>query len=678
MTLSLYVRLYRQKPAVAFVHDDWLGSGRRADARASQGAAPTPPRPCLLGSKIRKRAGPDPLPLGRSLRIPSAASRATTRSRADGSPRHVRDPLGDQRAPFADAAPARVNRPGPLRRANGRERGSGSRNPGTPRRAGCHTRRSRLTARPDRLGGLARTSPHSARTRRPSALPRRSGPAAILAAYADKRGDACRSCAYRAEWCPVALEAIRSWHPVIATRTRGSSEYLVDGVNALLYSADDPVHSPQTVFAASWADDGPLRTALRQAGFSGLHGRALQPRGRINPHPSGGRTDGVDYGAHTEQQDARTKARLMLRAWPRAEPFDREAYFLSRKRVEKSPRTAPRSPARRCGWRATPIRASSPLGRRPVIVAIPAAAQALMGKLTTGGDLRGRLGRVGQRRAGGAGRAGGGGTWAAFRGLSDARAAPARETGHVARRSTRPCVTTAVNLEVRVAGVLRRLQRVQTNALMQPLGTCPGADRDVRRHPGVIGLTAALSSSSRWCRSSRLALPSGSSRARPGSSSSTSQLRADPGAAAALLPRRHAHRAPRGEGAGAFGLGGFLRRAGLRLHQLHGRLTSTSVGRSYPVARGEAGDRRRNHRPFALLCGSCSTTGWGWPRPARPCSASPAGGAHKLQSSQGVTGLFESSLFPTTSIASWRGTRRRPDAQSAEVARGRAPFRELV
>jgi glycosyltransferase involved in cell wall biosynthesis len=66
-------------------------------------------------------------------------------------------------------------------------------------------------------------------------------------------------------WGLVPLEAMASGRPVVATGRGGSAEYLVDGVNSLLYPGDDPVGLAERV--ERLAVDRELRARLRQAGL---------------------------------------------------------------------------------------------------------------------------------------------------------------------------------------------------------------------------------------------------------------------------------------------------------------------------------------------------------------------------------------------------------------------------
>jgi glycosyltransferase involved in cell wall biosynthesis len=64
----------------------------------------------------------------------------------------------------------------------------------------------------------------------------------------------------------VPLEAMALGRPVVATGAGGSADYLVDGVNSLLFAADDATGLAATL--QQLARDPQLRTRLREAGYA--------------------------------------------------------------------------------------------------------------------------------------------------------------------------------------------------------------------------------------------------------------------------------------------------------------------------------------------------------------------------------------------------------------------------
>ena len=357
-------------------------------------------------------------------------------------------------------------------------------------------------------------------------------------------------------WGLVPLEAMAAGRPVIATGRGGSCEYLVDGVNALLYPADDPVQLAERV--RRLADDGPLRAALRQAGFSAAIERTAE---RFNREvesildPSGG-PGGRRDPRSARRKHAPTRPVLCSRAWPRG-----------------SRSTGRRTFCRASGWRSR--RATSPAVTRSavrlardasprlfyfsaagqILVAILLGAQVLMGKLAleaifdaerTDGSVSDALAPlVGLVAAGAVG---------SFIGAFQTQAQ--RVLGQQVRRSTLDstlAVTTAVDLETfESPEFFDDLQRVQTNALLQPLTMSHGPDHDARRRArrGRPDRRALRRSSRCWCRCCfASALPLWLVSRATGKLEFDFNYDQTPGRAAALLPRRDAHRARGGEGA---------------------------------------------------------------------------------------------------------------------------------
>src|SRR5439155_24325837 len=66
-------------------------------------------------------------------------------------------------------------------------------------------------------------------------------------------------------WGPVPLEAMARGRPVVATGRGGSGEYLVDGVNAVLFKEGDEVALARAI--SRLAGDGALRRRIREGGF---------------------------------------------------------------------------------------------------------------------------------------------------------------------------------------------------------------------------------------------------------------------------------------------------------------------------------------------------------------------------------------------------------------------------
>lgn len=66
-------------------------------------------------------------------------------------------------------------------------------------------------------------------------------------------------------WGLVPLEAMALGRPVLATGRGGSGEYLVDGVNSLLFRAGEPAALAGAL--RTLAGDEQLRERLRRAGY---------------------------------------------------------------------------------------------------------------------------------------------------------------------------------------------------------------------------------------------------------------------------------------------------------------------------------------------------------------------------------------------------------------------------
>ena len=181
---------------------------------------------------------------------------------------------------------------------------------------------------------------------------------------------------------------------------------------------------------------------------------------------------------------------------PERKPFDRQQYYLASKRVEKSPRNLPRITrsavklARDASPRLFYMSAAAQL-----VVAVLLGAQVLMGKLalqaifdadrTNGSVSDALLPLIGLVVAG---------ALSSFVGTFQTQAQ--RLLGQQVRRGTLDSlleVTTSVDLETfESPEFFDDLQRVQTNALLQPLTMSTGLLATIGGLLGAVGLTVAL------------------------------------------------------------------------------------------------------------------------------------------------------------------------------------------
>lgn len=261
MTLSLIeVARRRGLPAVAFVHDDWLDYGRRADQwhrRARRRRHP----PSLIDLLLRV---PGRISWGEAAHYAfvSQATRAHAIKRGLSLPNTSVIPSGI--APGFEPAAERDWR--------GRLLYVGRIDP----RKGVATAIEALAHLPEAVLTIVGTGPTGdleELSRRASSLgvaervrfAGHTAPDALPAAYAD--ADAVLFPVIWSEpWGLVPLEAMASGRPVIATGRGGSGEYLEDGVNALLYPAGDAAELAGRV--RRLGADPALRATLREAGFA--------------------------------------------------------------------------------------------------------------------------------------------------------------------------------------------------------------------------------------------------------------------------------------------------------------------------------------------------------------------------------------------------------------------------
>jgi ATP-binding cassette subfamily B protein len=181
---------------------------------------------------------------------------------------------------------------------------------------------------------------------------------------------------------------------------------------------------------------------------------------------------------------------------PERKPFDRQQYYLAAKRLEKSPRNLPRiaRSAVRLARDASP-RLFYVCAAAPLLVAALLGVQVLMGKLAleaifeaerTDGSVSDALAPlIGLVAAGAVG---------SFVGTFQTQAQ--RLLGQQVRRDSLDstlAVTTAVDLETfESPEFFDDLQRVQTNALLQPLTLSQGLITTLGGFLGAAGLTVAL------------------------------------------------------------------------------------------------------------------------------------------------------------------------------------------
>jgi ATP-binding cassette subfamily B protein len=181
---------------------------------------------------------------------------------------------------------------------------------------------------------------------------------------------------------------------------------------------------------------------------------------------------------------------------PERKPFDRQEYFLSRKRVEKSPRSLPRvaRSAVKIARDASP-RLFYVCSAAQIVVAVLLGAQVLLGKLAlvaifdaerTGGSVADAIVPLTGLVVAGA--------LSTFVGTAQTQGQ--RLLGQQVRRKTLDSmleVTTAVDLETfESPEFFDDLQRVQTNALLQPLTMSQGLITTLGGVLGAVGLTVAL------------------------------------------------------------------------------------------------------------------------------------------------------------------------------------------
>ena len=245
-------------PAVAFVHDDWLDYGPRVDA---------------WHRRARRRRFP-PVVLDRLLRVPGrvqfgAAAHYAFVSETTRAHAVKRLDLPDTSVLTSGIAP--VFAPVPEREWQGRLLYVGRIDP-----------RKGVASAVEALAHLPEMTLRIVGTGAPDAVAELEQLAASLG-VADRVDFAGQVTADRlpAEyagadavvfpvlwsepWGLVPLEAMATGRPVVATGRGGSGEYLVDGVNALLYRAGDATELADRV--RRLAGDPALRSSLRQAGL---------------------------------------------------------------------------------------------------------------------------------------------------------------------------------------------------------------------------------------------------------------------------------------------------------------------------------------------------------------------------------------------------------------------------
>ncbi|MEJ7892303.1 MAG: glycosyltransferase family 4 protein [Solirubrobacteraceae bacterium] len=246
-------------PAVAFVHDDWLDYGQRADGWQRRFAG----LPTL--ARVAERLTGVPTRLAFAELAHYAFVSATTRDRAwlRGVPTparsvlpsgiDARDPAGERAWDWALLYVGRIDR-----------------------RKGIETAVDALSRLPpeatltvagggseaDTAGVLARARACgvSERVRLLGQVDRAELPALYAAADA-----VLFPVEWQEPWGLVPLEAMASGRPVVATGRGGSSEYLEDGRNALLFEAGDAAALADRV--ALLAADPQLRETLRAHGL---------------------------------------------------------------------------------------------------------------------------------------------------------------------------------------------------------------------------------------------------------------------------------------------------------------------------------------------------------------------------------------------------------------------------
>ena len=264
LTLSMIETVRRRGiPAVAFVHDEWLGYGRVVDPWLSLFAGPRRSRLAPLAERL---AG-----------VPARVDFAGAASYVFVS-EHVRrraETLGlglrDTRIAHSGIDPALLDAP-PPRPWRWRLLYIGR----LDARKGVHTAIEALALLPpeahlDIVGGW--DAVEDARLRRLAASVgvgervvfhghrRRSELAAAYAA-----ADAVVfPVVWEEPWGLVPLEAMAQGRPVVATGRGGSAEYLRDGENCLLFEAEDPAALAAALRRLA-ADEG-LRERLRAGGF---------------------------------------------------------------------------------------------------------------------------------------------------------------------------------------------------------------------------------------------------------------------------------------------------------------------------------------------------------------------------------------------------------------------------
>jgi len=262
LTLSLLeIARRRDVPAVAFVHDDWLDYGRRADA---------------WNRRARRRRYP-PLLLERVLRVPGrirfdlAAHYAFV---SDTTRQHARKRGLDlpSTSVLHSGIEARFEPDRSARQWSARLLYVGRIDP----RKGVAIAIQAMEHLPDATLDIVGDGPPEhlaelADIARRSAVEDRvrfAGPVApddLPAVY--RQADAVIFPVLWSEpWGLVPLEAMASARPVVATGRGGSGEYLVDGVNSLLYPRHEPARLADQV--RRLATDAELRARLIVAGMA--------------------------------------------------------------------------------------------------------------------------------------------------------------------------------------------------------------------------------------------------------------------------------------------------------------------------------------------------------------------------------------------------------------------------
>lgn len=263
MSLSLIERVRRQGlPAVAFVHDDWLDYGREVDGWTRVFANRSP----LLGTMAELFTGaPTRVDLNSAARCLFVSERTRMHAIASGVvPRSAGIAHSGIESGLLDPAPGKewswsllyVGRLDP--------------------RKGADTAVEALTHLPDAAGLTLVGGWDDAEEERLRALAARQQVASqvqfrgqcsraeVRAAY-DDADVVVFPVRWEEPWGLVPLEAMARGRLVVATGRGGSADYLRDGMNSLLFQADDARSLAAAV--SRLAEGASLRNRLREAGF---------------------------------------------------------------------------------------------------------------------------------------------------------------------------------------------------------------------------------------------------------------------------------------------------------------------------------------------------------------------------------------------------------------------------